>query len=114
MTTKEFNALPLGARLYIESQKVCASCGKKNDLDLHYKNYLKMKAEALYTIRGGAISFLDSKTNQANILYPLSQNDSEEQIKQKLKLALRINEVRPDRFTTISVDDIKNVLKPKK
>lgn len=114
MTTEEFNALPLEARRFIQSQQACLSCGKKNNLDAHYKNYLNMKNQSLFTLRNGAVSFFDEKTKKSQILYPLHPNDSEDQIKEKLKIALRIHAVRPERFSVISVSDIEAKLKEKK
>lgn len=114
MTTEQFNALPLEARRFIQSQQNCLSCGKKNNLDAHYKNYLNMKNQSLFTLRNGAVSFFDEKTKKSQILYPLHPNDSEDQIKEKLKIALRIHAVRPERFSVISVSDIEAKLKEKK
>lgn len=114
MTTEQFNALPLEARRFIQSQQTCLSCGKKNNLDAHYKNYLNMKNQSLFTLRNGAVSFFDEKTKKSQILYPLHPNDSKDQIKEKLKIALRIHAVRPERFSVISVSDIEAKLKEKK
>lgn len=114
MTTEEFNALPLEARRFIQSQQTCLSCGKKNNLDAHYKNYLNMKNQSLFTLRNGAVSFFDEKTKKSQILYPLHPKDSEDQIREKLKIALRIHAVRPERFSVISVSDIEAKLKEKK
>lgn len=113
MTTDEFNALPEAARRFITSQQKCLSCGKKNNLDEHYKKYLIMKNSALFTLRNGAISFLDEKTKKSQILYPLHPSDSDKEIKEKLKIALRINKVRPNSFSTISVEEIEAILKVK-
>ena len=114
MTTEFFNALPEAARRFIQTQQTCLSCGKKNNLDAHYKNYLIMKNQSLFTLRNGAISFVDTKTKKSQILYPLHPKDSDEEIKEKLKIALRINAVRPQSFLTISVDEIETELKGKK
>lgn len=114
MTTEFFNALPEAARRFIQSQQTCLSCGKKNNLDVHYKNYLVMKNKSLFTFRNGAISFLDSKTKKSQILYPLHPKDTDAEIKEKLKIALRINAVRPQSFLTISIEEIEAELKVKK
>ena len=73
-----------------------------------------MKDSALFTLRGGAVSFVDSKANTSSILYPLFEKDTEEEKTAKLKLALRIYKVRPDRFTTISIEEIGKILNPQK
>lgn len=113
MTIDEFNALPLEARRYIESQNTCLSCGKKKDLDFHYKNYLKMKQENLYTLRRGAVASKNQK-GEVSILYPLDLKDSKEIQKEKLSLALKINKVKPDAFSQINEEAIKEILKPAK
>lgn len=113
MTIDEFNALPIEARRYIESQQVCLSCGKKRDLDFHYQNYLKMKQEQLYTARRGAVASKNAK-GEVSILYPLDLKDSKEQIKEKLELAIKINKVKPDAFSQIDLEAIDKILKPKK
>jgi len=114
MTTEFFNALPEAARRFIQSQQTCLSCGKKNNLDAHYKNYLVMKNQSLFTLRNGAISFVDTKTKKSQILYPLHPKDTDAEIKEKLKIALRINAVRPQSFLTISIEEIEIELKGKK
>ncbi len=73
-----------------------------------------MKNQSLFTLRQGAVSFFDKKTKKSQILYPLHPNDSEDQIKEKLKIALRIHAVRPESFSVISVSDIEAKLKEKK
>lgn len=110
MTAEEFNALPLEARRYIENQKICVSCGRKNDLDTHYKNYLAMKNNQLFTLRAGAVPFRRESDGEAGVLYPIHPSDTDEQIKDKLKLALELNEVAPDKFSTISVREIEEIL----
>lgn len=110
MTAEEFNALPLEARRYIEKQKTCLSCGRANDLDAHYKNYLIMKQNQLFTLRTGAVPFKSKKTGQSGVLYPIHPNDSEEQIKNKLRLALELNEVAPNKFSVISILEIEKYL----
>ena len=110
MTAEEFNALPLEARRYIENQKICVSCGRKNDLDAHYKNYLAMKNNQLFTLRAGAVPFRRESDGEAGVLYPIHPSDTDEQIKDKLKLALELNEVAPDKFSTISVREIEEIL----
>lgn len=110
MTAEEFNALPLEARRYIENQKICVSCGRKNDLDTHYKNYLAMKNNQLFTLRAGAVAFRRESDGEAGVLYPIHPSDTDEQIKDKLKLALELNEVAPDKFSTISVREIEEIL----
>jgi len=90
MTPETFNALPLEARRYIEQQKSCASCGKSNDIDRHYKNYLAMKANRLYTLRIGAVVFKD-EDGEGKVLYPLHPKDTKEDVKSKLALAVKVH-----------------------
>jgi len=109
MKPEDFNALPLEARRYIEKQKTCLSCGRANDLDAHYRNYLNMKNGNLFTLRTGAIAF--KRTNgESGVLYPIHPNDTEDQIKVKLRLAMELNVIRPDKFSIISVADIEAIL----
>jgi len=109
MKPEDFNALPLEARRYIEKQKTCLSCGRANDLDAHYRNYLNMKNGNLFTLRTGAVPF--KRTNgESGVLYPIHPNDTEDQIKAKLQLALELNAIRPDKFSIISVADIEAIL----
>jgi hypothetical protein len=110
MTIDEFNALPEEARRYIENQKGCLSCGKSINLDLHYKNYLDMKNGNLFTLRIGAINFVDEKTNVGSILYPIDHNDDEKSIEEKLRNALIIYEKRPDMFSSFNKEEIEEQL----
>lgn len=112
MTAEEFNALPLEARRFIEAQMKCASCGGKKDLDFHYKKYLQMKETSLYVLRNGAVRSIEKDSKVAKILYPISPNDSQEVKMDKLTLALKINEVKPDAFQVIDVEGIKDFLAP--
>jgi len=114
MTAEEFNALPLEARLYIQSEIGCLTCGKTKDLGELYKQYLRMKKEELFTLRMGAVSFLDSQTNQHSILYPIGDNDTSAEIKAKLRAVLRINAVKPDAFSFVNSSEIEKILKAKK
>jgi len=115
MTAEEFNALPEEARRYIENQKICLSCGKSLDLNAHYKNYLKMKNEKLFTLRIGAISFVaDKKDKKSKVLYPLHDKDTAEVRKEKLELALKLHEARPDLFSVCNVSEIEKELGTKK
>jgi hypothetical protein len=114
MSTEEFNALPLEARRFIEEEMGCASCGKTKDLDSLFKKYQQMQKTSLFVLRNGAVCFSEKKTNERFILYPISSNDTEIELKEKLKNALKINEVKPDSFSSINVEEIKSILKPAK
>lgn len=114
MTVEQFNALPLEARRYIEQQqKTCLSCGKKPNLETHYKNYLKMKKNQLFTLRTGAVNFFSKKEDKAKMLYPLSERDTEEAKKEKLKMAVQLHEARPDLFLVFNESEIKEALNEK-
>lgn len=114
MTNEEFNALPIKARRFIENSISCLSCGGKKDLDFHYKNYLKMEKQTLFTLRGGAVSVKDAKSKEATILYPINPKDSDKELAVKLKLALKLHASRPDKFSFIDKEKINDILKPKK
>lgn len=109
MSPEEFNALPLEARRYISNQRSCLSCGKSQDLDTLYKNYLAMIKQALYTLRLGAVLY-KKKDGTGGILYPIHPNDSEEVIKEKLSTALEVYAVAPGRFTDIQEEKITKIL----
>jgi len=109
MTTDEFNALPLQARRWIEQEQGCASCGKSKDVDTLYKNYLLMSKKALFTLRRGAVLY-KKENGEGAILYPIHPKDSEEQIKEKLSIALEVYAVAPGRFSDIQEDKIKKIL----
>jgi len=113
MNAEQFNALPLEARRYIENETACLSCGKSNNLDLLYQKYLKMKNDNLFTLRIGAVNFFNEKTNESGILYPILPKDTDAEIKEKLKLALKINKANPEMFTTINEVEIAKILKTK-
>jgi hypothetical protein len=109
MTSETFNSLPLEARQYIENQKACASCGKSQDTDRHYKNYLAMKNKSLYTLRLGAVVFKDAQ-GEGQVLYPLHPKDTEEDVKTKLAQALAVYAAAPTKFSTFSKAEIEEAL----
>jgi len=109
MNAEQFNALPLEARQYIEKQRACQSCGKSQDLDRHYRNYLAMKNNSLYTLRLGAVVFKDID-GTGKVLYPIHPKDSEAEIKVKLAQALTVHATRPDKFSTFSEEKILEIL----
>ncbi len=109
MTAEEFNALPLLARQYIEQQQGCMSCGKSQDIDTLYKNYLLMSKKALFTLRMGAVSYIN-KAGKGGVLYPIHPNDSEAVVKEKLATALAVYAIAPGKFSDIQEEKIQKVL----
>ena len=114
MNAEQFNALPLEARRYIENEQGQLCCGKTNNLDLIYKNYLQMVKENLFVLRTGAVYTVSGKTKEPTILYPLYDSDTEIETKEKLMLALAVSKSNPDSFSTINVLEIQSVLGQKK
>lgn len=114
MTAEKFNALPLEARRFIENEQGQLCCGKTNNLELIYKNYLQMKNENLFVLRTGAVYVVSEKTKETQILYPLYATDTEAETKEKLKLALAVEKSNPDSFSAINISEIENILKQKK
>lgn len=114
MTTEEFNALPLEARLYIQSEIGCLTCGKTKDLGELYQQFKNMKVETLFTLRMGAVSYTDAKTKEQAILYPIVAKDSSAEIKAKLRAVLRVAAVKPDAFNFVNTSEIEKILKSKK
>lgn len=109
MTTEEFNLLPLPAREYIEKQQGCVSCGKSQDIDTLYKNYLLMSKKALFTLRMGAVSY-KTEAGEGGVLYPIHPSDSDETIKAKLKTALEVHAIAPGKFSDIQEEKIAKIL----
>ena len=63
-------------------------------------NYFTLKNGALPTTKG--------------ILYPIHQNDNEEVLKEKLKLACFVFDKNPEKFTTFEEAKIKEIFTPEK
>lgn len=110
MTTKKFNALTSEARRFIENEQGQLCCGKTNNLELIYQNYLQMKNENLFTLRIGAVYTVSEKTKKTEILYPLYATDTEDETKEKLKLALAVEKSNPESFSAINVSEIEKLL----
>ena len=108
MTDEFFNALPLPARRFISEKKGCASCGTKNDLDKFYKQYLNMERLNYFTLKNGALP------TTKGVLYPIHQNDNEDVLKEKLKLACFVFDKNPEKFTTFEEAKIKEIFTPEK
>lgn len=109
MTAEEFNALPLLARQYIEQKQGCMSCGKSQDIDTLYKNYLLMSKKALFTLRMGAVSYA-TEAGKGRVLYPIHPSDSDEAVKEKLATALKVFAVAPGKFSDIQEEKIEKLL----
>lgn len=112
MTAEEFNTLPLLARQYIEQQQGCMSCGKSQDIDTLYKNYLLMSKKALFTLRMGAISYA-TEAGKGGVLYPIHPSDTEAEVKEKLETALAVFAVAPGKFSDIQEEKIEKILAEK-
>lgn len=112
MTAEEFNALPLLARQYIEQKQGCMSCGKSQDIDTLYKNYLLMSKRALFTLRMGAVSYT-TEAGDGGVLYPIHPSDSEAVVKEKLATALKVFAVAPGKFSDIQEEKIEKILAEK-
>ena len=108
MTDEFFNALPLQARRFKTEKKGSDYSGTKNDLDKFYKQYLTMERLNYFTLKNGALP------TTKGILYPIHQNDNEEVLKEKLKLACFVFAKNPEKFTTFEEAKIKEILKKKK
>lgn len=112
MTAEEFNALPLLARQYIEQKQGCMSCGKSQDIDALYKNYLLMSKKALFTLRMGAVSYI-TKAGKGGVLYPIHPSDSEVVVREKLETALAVYAIVPGKFADIQEEKIQKILAAK-
>ena len=112
MTAEEFNLLPLQAREYIEKQQGCMSCGKSQDIDTLYKNYILMSKKALFTLRMGAVSYI-TEAGDGGVLYPIHPSDSDGVVKEKLATALKVYAVAPGKFSDIQEEKIEKILAAK-
>jgi hypothetical protein len=99
MTTKEFNALPVEARRFISAHSGCLGCGGNaaEKLTKAYGLYKTQKKMTTYKLHGGGINF--SKNGQGGVLYPISSEDSADDIRRKISTAKEIHTVSPHVFT---------------
>lgn len=115
MTTEEFNALSLEARLFIETNAGCLSCGNSADkLTRAYELYKSQKMTHVYQLFGGGINyFLEDKKG---VLYNIKDGDSDFEIREKLSIASKIKKANPEVFITYDLTAIKELLEslPKK
>ena len=88
------------------------SCGKSQDIDTLYKNYLLMSKKALFTLRMGAISYV-TEAGKGGVLYPIHPSDSDEVVKEKLATALQVFAVAPGKFSDIQEEKIEKILAEK-
>jgi len=109
MTTVEFNALPLEARRFIELHAGCLSCGNaESKLTRAYELYKSNRMANVYVLFGGGINYAIGK--QRGVLYNVSDQDSPLEIREKLDIAARINEVSPHVFMSYDEKAIAELL----
>ncbi len=109
MTTVEFNALPLEARRFIELHAGCLSCGNaESKLTRAYELYKSNRMANVYVLFGGGINYAIGK--QRGVLYNVSDQDSPLEIREKLAIAARINEVSPHVFMSYDEKAIAELL----
>lgn len=99
MTTEEFNALPLEARRFIETNAGCLGCGNSEaKLTRAYALYKSYKMAHVYTLFGGGINYLVG--DKKGVLYNVSDNDEPLEIREKLDLAEKIHASSPHVFSS--------------
>lgn len=102
MSAEEFNALPLEARRFIETHAGCLSCGNTSQkLTKAYELYLINKKMSTYVLHGGGINY--QQGGEKGVLYGLSPNDTDLEIREKLRIAAILQEKAPEVF--ISYDE---------
>lgn len=110
MTTEEFNALPEEARRFISSHAGCLGCGgnKEQKLNKAYQLYLNYRVMKAYQLFGGGINYKEGE--ERGVLYPLSENDTDFQIREKIRIAKLIREKSPEVFISFNERDMEEIL----
>lgn len=109
MTVEEFNALPAEARRFIELHAGCLSCGnKESKLTRAYELYKSHKMANVYVLFGGGINY--SVDGNRGVLYNVKEDDSPAEIREKLNIAARIQEVSPESFMSYDARAIEDLI----
>ena len=110
MTTEEFNALPEEARRFISSHAGCLGCGgnKEQKLNKAYQLYLNYRVMKAYQLFGGGINYKEGE--ERGVLYPISENDTDFQIREKIRIAKLIREKSPEVFISFNERDLEDIL----
>lgn len=110
MTTDEFNALPLEAKRFIQSNAGCLGCGnKEGKLNKAYALYLNNKKMAAYQMRGGGVNY--KYNNAKGVLYNIKLDDEPEVIREKIKMAKAIHANAPHLFISFDEKECAEILK---
>ena len=110
MTTDQFNALPLEARRFIETNAGCLGCGgnKEAKLQKAYDLYLINKTMSVYQLFGGGINY--NLDGQRGVLYGIKDGDSPEEIREKIRLAKLIHAKNAEVFIVFDTNGIEELL----
>lgn len=109
MNAEEFNALPLEARQFVEANAGCLACGgKERKLTEAYNLYLTIKKMKAFKIMGGGVNFVEKGNN--GVLYPIRDADTDEEIREKIRIAGIIHESNPELFLSYDESEIKKTL----
>jgi len=109
MTTEEFSVLPLEARRFIEANAGCLACGsRERKLTEAYNLYLTSKKMSAIQIIGGGVNFVQG--DKKGVLYPIREDDSPVEIREKIKIAKLIYETNPELFLKFNEDEIEKIL----
>lgn len=109
MNAEEFNALPLEARQFIEANAGCLACGgKERKLTEAYTLYLTLKKMKAFQIMGGGVNFVEKGNN--GVLYPIRDADTDDEIREKIRIAKIIHETNPELFISFDESEIKKTL----
>jgi hypothetical protein len=110
MSTEEFNALPEDARRFISTNAGCLGCGGNKELKLTkaYELYLIHKKMNAFQLFGGGVNY--KQDDEVGVLYPISKEDSDFQIRKKIKIAKLIYKKNPELFISFNQNEIDKVL----
>lgn len=110
MTAEEFNALPEMARRFVSDHAGCLGCGgnKEQKLQKAYELYLNHKKMSTYQLFGGGVNYVQG--DEKGVLYHISKEDSEFEIRQKIKIAKLIYKSNPELFISYNAEEISNLL----
>lgn len=109
MTKEEFNALPLEVRRFIDENVGCLGCGGNLEAKLTkaYELYLNLKKMETYKLIGGGINY--KSKNESGVLYAVSNEDTPDEIRNKLRIARLVYAVSPELFTIFNEEEMSDL-----
>lgn len=110
MTAEQFNALPLAARRFIEANAGCLGCGgnKEQKLTKAYELYLTRKKMGTFQLFGGGVNYVQG--DEKGVLYHINSEDSDFEIRHKIKIAKLIHESNPELFMSFDENGMQELI----